>query len=87
MLSTDKLSVDLTLSGAVANGLPYCIWVIDTVPAESVISLPTVAREKLLMIVAFEAPVRLGINSIGSLAWLIPMEKNPKTCIGKHTID
>ena len=42
----------------VAKGSPYCIWAIDTLPAESVINLLTAAREKLLTIVAFEAPVR-----------------------------
>jgi hypothetical protein len=52
----------------VAKGSSYCIWAIDTLPALSVINLPTAAREKLLMIVALEGQVRLGINSIGSLA-------------------
>jgi hypothetical protein len=42
----------------VANGSPCCIWVTDILPAESVINLLTAAREKLLTIVAFEAPVR-----------------------------
>jgi hypothetical protein len=70
----------------VANGLPYCIWVIDTLPAVSVINLLTAAREKLLTIVAFEALVRLEINLTGSLALPILMEKSQKTCIGKHTI-
>jgi hypothetical protein len=52
----------------VAKGSSYCIWAIDTLPALSVINSPTAAREKLLMIVALEGQVRLGINSIGSRA-------------------
>jgi hypothetical protein len=56
-----------------AKGSPYCIWVIDTLPAESVINLPTAARKKLLTIEAFEGQVRLWISSTRSLVLPILM--------------
>jgi hypothetical protein len=43
-------------NGLSAKGSTYCIWAIDTLPAESVINLPTAARKKLL---CFASPILL----------------------------